>query len=265
MNNILLNDLEKRREYLYKVVAEKDAFINNCPEGSLRTATHDGQTSYYRVTEFKDSSGKYISKKDIRLIKDLAQKDYDSKVIRRAEKELVLLDRLIKYQDQSIEEIYNSLSPVRQKLVTPVRLPDDEFIRQWMESKKCEPMGFDEMDPIILTSEGYRVRSKSEQLWADSFKRFNVPHVFEPKLYLKGKGWVRPDFVGLNVRLRKEIWVEHMGMMDMLSYSEENVRKLHLYERNGYVLGDNLLITMETRRSPLEAKSIEAMITKHFL
>ena len=121
------------------------------------------------------------------------------------------------------------------------------------------------MDPIILTSEGYRVRSKSEQLWADSFKRFNVPHVFEPKLYLKGKGWVRPDFVGLNVRLRKEIWVEHMGMMDMLSYSEENVRKLHLYERNGYVLGDNLLITMETRRSPLEAKSIEAMITKHFL
>ena len=81
----------------------------------------------------------------------------------------------------------------------------------------------------------------------------------------KGWGWVRPDFVGLNVSLRKEIWVEHMGMMDMLSYSEENVKKLHDYERNGFVLGDDLLVTMETRRSPLEARSIEEMTRRYFL
>lgn len=262
MNNNFKNLLDARKRYLEDVLAEKKGFIEQYPDGNLRTMTYKGHTSYYSV---RKGIKKYISRKDVETIKKLAQKDYDLKILNAAEEELRLLDEMIEQQMSSAEEIYNSLSPVRQKLVTPVRLPDDEFIRQWLESKKCEPMGFDEMDPIILTSEGYRVRSKSEQLWADSFKRFNVPHVFEPKLYLKGKGWVRPDFVGLNVRLRKEIWVEHMGMMDMLSYSEENVRKLHLYERNGYVLGDNLLITMETRRSPLEARSIEAMIKKHFL
>lgn len=126
-------------------------------------------------------------------------------------------------------------------------------------------MGFDEGSPVIMTSGGYRVRSKSEQLWGDSFARMGVPHVYEPKLYLKGKGWIRPDFVGLNVRQRKEIWVEHLGMMDSISYSDDNVMKLHMYERNGFILGDDLLITMETRRSPLERKSIETLITKHFL
>ena len=114
---------------------------------------------------------------------------------------------MIKQQMNSAEEIYNSLSPVRQKLVTPIMLPDDEFIRQWLESKKCEPMGFDDNDPEILTAEGYRVRSKSEQLWADSFDRFNVPHVFEPKLYLKGKGWVRPDS-GAQRDLGRAFWYD---------------------------------------------------------
>lgn len=147
----------------------------------------------------------------------------------------------------------------------PVRLPDDEYIARWLESKKCEPMGFDENDPEILTKEGYRVRSKSEQLWADSFFGLEVPHVFEPKLFLKGHGWVRPDFVGLNVRLRKEIWVEHLGMMDDPAYSDKNVKKVHGYERNGFILGDTLLISIETKKHPLEAKAIEELIKKHFL
>ena len=57
----------------------------------------------------------------------------------------------------------------------PVRLPDDEYIARWLESKKCEPMGFDENDPEILTKEGYRVRSKSEQLWSYTNKIFLEP------------------------------------------------------------------------------------------
>ena len=265
MDSEFINIIKKRKEYLETIIKEKEAFIRACPDGRLRTASYGGRTSYYRVTEFKDSTGKYLSRKDAKVIKDLAQKDYDSKVIKSAEKELILLNKMIEFHKDTVENVYDLLLPARRKLVKPVKLPDDEFVRRWLESKKCEPMGFDENAPEILTSEGYRVRSKSEQLWADTLERFGVPHYFEPRLYLKGKGWVRPDFVGLNVRLRKEIWIEHLGMMDSLSYSEDNVQKVHIYERNGYVLGDDLLVTMETRRSPLEARSLEALISKHFL
>lgn len=265
MSNNFISILQSRRNYLSGLVERKRLFIESCPEGRLRISTYKGHTSYFHVTCRGDSKGTYLSNKDTQHIRTLAQKDYDSKVILSAEKELKLLDKMIELQRHSVEDVYDSLPDERQVLVDPVRLPDDEFVRQWLESKKCEPMGFDEMDPIILTSEGYRVRSKSEQLWADSFKRFNVPHVFEPRLYLKGKGWVRPDFVGLNVRERKEIWVEHFGMMDSLSYANDNFFKLHIYERNGFVLGDDLLITLETRKFPLEVKSVEELIRKHFL
>ena len=265
MSTIFLNFLKSRESYLQRIVKDKRYNIEKSPEGRLRTATFQGHTSFYQVVNPNDSTGKYLNKNDISLARALAQKDYDLKVLRSAEKELGILERVIKFQGQSVEEIYNSLSPVRRALVEPVRLPDDEYIRQWLKSKECEPMGFSENDPVILTSEGYRVRSKSEQLWADTFERFGVPHVFEPLVYLEGHGWVRPDFGALNVRSRKEIYVEHFGIMDSASYFEDNVKKLHDYERNGFVLGDNLLITMETRRSPLEVRSIEALIKKHFL
>ena len=92
-----------------------------------------------------------------------------------------------------------------------------------------------------------------------------VPHVFEPQIYLEGHGWIRPDFAGLNVRKRKEIVIEHFGMMDDPAYAEKNVDKLHDYERNGFVLGDDLLITMETKKFAPERKSIEELIKRHFL
>lgn len=257
------NMLEKRRDYLQSMLAEKRAFVEAYPAGRLRTTTYKGNTSYYVVDD--QGARQYLSRKDMKTIKGLAQKNYDIRVIKQAEKEIMLLDEMIGFRGQSVEDVYGGLPPVRRELVTPVRLPDDEYIRRWLESKKCEPMGFAENDPVILTTEGYRVRSKSEQLWADTMERLGVPHYFEPRLYLKGKGWVRPDFVGLNVRLRKEIWIEHLGMMDSLGYAEDNVLKVHIYERNGFILGDNLIITLETRRSPLDAKSIEALIKKHFL
>ena len=251
--------------YLASIINEKEKSLTGSPAGTLRVSGSEEHPSLYYMTEYRDTNGRYINKNNISLARALAQKDYDQKIIGAAEKELKCLDKLIRIENASAEDIYDALSPARRALVEPVRLPDDEYIARWLESKKCEPMGFDENDPEILTKEGYRVRSKSEQLWADSFFGLEVPHVFEPKLFLKGHGWVRPDFVGLNVRLRKEIWVEHLGMMDDPAYSDKNVKKVHDYERNGFILGDTLLISIETKKHPLEAKAIEELIKKHFL
>ena len=264
MSEQLKNVLIKRKAYIENLILKKKEAMTKAPEGSLRTSTINGHFRYYRFGN-ENKNGIYLPKKEIELAASLAQKDYDQKIIASAEKELSIIDQFISQQNASVEDIYDALSPARRALVEPVRLPDDEYIARWLESKKCEPMGFDENDPEILTKEGYRVRSKSEQLWADSFFGLEVPHVFEPKLFLKGHGWVRPDFVGLNVRLRKEIWVEHLGMMDDPAYSDKNVKKVHDYERNGFILGDTLLISIETKKHPLEAKAIEELIKKHFL
>ena len=257
--------LISRAQYLKRLIENKRKTLKTAPDGRLRTSISHGSPSFYCVTDPGDTKGKYIPKNRIDSARVLAQKDYDKRIIRAGENELKALDRLIRLQGCSVEDVYDLLSPTRQALVEPVRLTDEEYVRRWLESKACDPMGFDENDPVILTAEGYRVRSKSEQLWADLMESFGVPHVFEPLLYLEGRGWVRPDFAGLNVRKRKEIIIEHLGMMDEIGYSNKNVSKIHDYERNGFILGDNLLITLETKRHPPEAKAIENLIKKHLL
>ena len=265
MSEQFCNQLKRRKEYLENLIKAKEKSLESAPAGRLRTSSAHGSTSFYCLKGPKDTSGKYLPKKDMQFIRALAQKDYDRKILKSGKAELETIDILINLQDKSVEDVYESLSLTRQTLINPIKLPDSEYIAHWLESKKCEPMGFGEADPVILTAEGYRVRSKSEQLWADLMEDAGVPHVFEPQIYLEGHGWIRPDFAGLNVRKRKEIVIEHFGMMDDPAYAEKNVDKLHDYERNGFVLGDDLLITMETKKFVPERKSIEELIKRHFL
>ena len=92
--------------------------------------------------------------KEKAFIKALAQKAYDQKILHSAQRELSLLLRLQKRDSEfSIEEIYSHLSIHRQKLVTPIDLPDEEYIRLW-KSQPFTPKGFDESSPEHYTSRG---------------------------------------------------------------------------------------------------------------
>ena len=47
----------------------------------------------------------------------------------------------------------------------------------------------------------------------------------------------RPDFTVINKRTGKMFLYEHLGKMDDENYVASNMRKLDLYEKNGYLLG----------------------------
>ncbi len=254
-----------RKEYLTGIIADKKKSLSNAPEGSLRISAKGDHPYYYLMREKGDTKGKYIKASDIEFAKALAQKDYDLRVLQAAEKELNQINRLIAINENSAEKIYSTLGEKRKRLILPVEPTDEEFIRQWYESKKCEPMGFSPNSPVILTLEEERVRSKSEQLYANTLIRLGIPKVYEPLLFLKGRGWVRPDFAMLNVRERREVYGEHFGMMDDPLYAERAIEKLRDYERSGFVLGYDLIITMESKRYPLEDKKLEALFKKLLL
>lgn len=65
-----------------------------------------------------------------------------------------------------------------------------------------------------------------------------------------------PDFTLLNIRTRKEILWEHFGMMDDPEYVEKAVQKIMTYEQNEIFQGENLILTYETRKIPLNQKTI---------
>lgn len=73
---------------------------------------------------------------------------------------------------------------------------------------------------------------------------------------------ISPDFVVLNVRLKKTIYWEHLGLIDYNDYASKNMQKINDYENCGYEIGDNLILTMETSSSQFDSRKFEEKIRK---
>ena len=118
--------------------------------------------------------------------------------------------------------------------------------------------------PELYTAKGERVRSKSEVMIADLLNKETIPYRYEYPLYLKGFDLVYPDFTVLNVKKRKEIYWEHFGMMDDSEYVEKAMKKITVYAQNGIFPGINLIVTFETRKTPLNQK-MAMLVIKEYL
>lgn len=245
----------------WKKILEKQ--IKQFPTGTLRICKSQNRTQYYHRTVPDDFNGKYIPNNNISLAKNLAQKDYNQKLLISIDKELYAIQKYMQCSPQlTAEELYISLHPERQKLIAPIYEPDECYISQW---KNVEYTGKDfyEDIPEFYTSAGERVRSKSEIIIADLLSKENIPYRYEYPLYLKGLGKIFPDFTTLNTRTRKEFIWEHLGMMDDPMYAENALQKISAYEQNGFFPGENLILTFESKKNPLNQKLLSLLIQKH--
>ena len=246
--------LKEREEQLLKIKKEKEKALKHVPEGMLRINSYGGRTQYYHRIDPKDLNGVYIKDKDLRIAQKLAQKDYDKKVLRAIEQELKAIRKYLSSNPSKLpEEIFESLHRERQKLVIPIKETDEEYIRNW-EAVEYEGKRFYEDAPELYTAKGERVRSKSEVIIADLLNKEGVPYRYEYPLALNNYGVIYPDFTTLNVRNRKEYIWEHLGMLDDSFYAENAVQKIITYGQNGYIQGDNLLLTYETKTKPLNQR-----------
>jgi hypothetical protein len=260
--NKIGQELEKRKNYLLKVKEEKEKALKKAPEGSLRINKRGESMQYYYRTDPKDFNGVYLKKKENNLVKKLAQKDYDKQVYSAAIQELEAIEKYMKkIPERMIEEIYGDMRKERMNLINPIEVPIEEYIRIWQQ-RLYEGKGFEEEAPEIYTAKGERVRSKSEVIIADMLEREGIPYRYECPLMLKGWGIVYPDFTLLHKETRKEIYWEHFGMMDNPEYAENAVQKIALYEQNGIYPGDGLIITYETKKTPIHRKAIFRMIER---
>lgn len=256
--------LEARKQHLEQLIKEKKQDLIKAPGGHLRICAGRNKTQYYHRTETNDFSGVYIKAKDIELAKELAQKDYNLQVINACEKELEAIKKYeVSCPNKIPEEIYPALHPARQKLVTPIRETDAEYIKRW-ESVEYKGKEFLVEAPELYTLKGERVRSKSEMLIADMLSQEGIPYRYEYPLHMNGFGKVYPDFTILNMKTRKEVIWEHFGMMDDLIYVEKALKKITMYEQQGIFLGEDLILTYESQNMPLNSKMVRRVI-KHYL
>jgi len=233
-------------------------------EGELRINGSRENAQYFHVIKDGKKGGTYIPKKNLALAKNLAQNDYDQRVLRSLEQELRAIEKYLSLTPKTrIEGIYETLHPERQKLIVPIYETDEQFALNW-EQIPYQGKKIDDAIPVIRTMKGERVRSKSEMIIADVLYAEGIPYKYESPVYLNGYGTVYPDFAVLNTRKRKIIYWEHLGLMDDPVYAEKALHKISGFERNGYVIGGNLILTWETKNHPITQADIRRKIRQHF-
>lgn len=255
--------LEKRLVELQNLLFTKKKSYEKAPQGRIRISQNGGHPEYYLVTERGSLRGKYLPHSQKTLTRQLAQKDYDARLIKLLQKEISALQNYMKQTSngRAIPELYDSLCPARRSLITPAILTNEQYAAHWQDvSWTGRPFASDA--PYICTARGERVRSKSEVIIADTLFRHNIPYRYEFPITLKRSNsadirrdfgssiTLYPDFLCLNTRTRTEFYWEHFGIMDSTEYSNNAAGKLRLYTENGILAGRNLIITMETQTEP---------------
>lgn len=249
-----LKEIDKAIQYLERKRKDKrDDY------GSICVKPVRGKNQYYYRMP-GETMATYVPKDEVCKLRKIAQADYEN----RTERDLI--DRrknikrfLRKYDKNGINSIYERMCSGRKALIEPLVKTDDSFIQEWI---KKYPSGMNTYTEgaIYVTEKGENVRSKSELIIGDMLYKNCIPYQYEPRVILKNGKVFYPDFVMLNVRKRKTLFWEHLGLLSEDEYARKNFTKIIEYENEGICLGDSLIVTMETDIYPLNTKVIKEKI-----
>lgn len=260
-----MNEIAVLKASIEKTIEDLNNRLGSAPEGTLRAARRPNGFQYYQMTEAHDTIGKYITRKNMQIASQLAQKEYDYKLLAVLEKQLKTINRFLNtYKQDEVFKVFESLNDSRKLLVTPEYLPDEEYVKQWL-SMPYRKLPFNPGDPEYYTANHERVRSKSEIIIANTLKSYNIPYRYEFPVYEDGIPIGAPDFNCLNVRLRKEYYWEHLGMIGDEKYVNRNIIKLEKYTMAKDFDESRLILTFESDKHPLNTRIIEEKIRKYLL
>ncbi|MCR5272082.1 MAG: hypothetical protein K6E13_03760 [Lachnospiraceae bacterium] len=263
-------ELEEKLSEIKKLLKRSNRNINALdylPDAHIRMSSSRGYEQYYYVDN-KSKTRSYIKKSEIEKYRGEMQRDYEkliNKRLKKIQRQLSsTLKNIEKIKLEEIDEIYEKMSQVRKDVIVPIRETDELYKERW----KAEHPGKKNTFPIkgnVYTAKGECVRSKSEKIIADLFDKYGIEYSYEPKLIMEDGHAVYPDFVLLNIRKRKTMYWEHLGMIDDADYAVSNMKKMMDYERSGYKIGEHLIFTMESVTEVLNSKDVEEKIKRYCL
>lgn len=253
--------LKVEHDQLKRIISESRKRLQNMPQGKLRIAKKKNSIEYY-VSYEKNKSGRYLKKKEQWMAKRIAQRDYDTSILKYATERLKIIEKfLTNYERTKLENVFNKMSSYRKELIDTSMISDDEFVNQW-QKEKYEKKEIEENGQEIITERGECVRSKSEKIIADKLYALSIPYRYECPILLERNIKIYPDFTILKMPEREEVYLEHLGMLDDVNYMNMVIYKLNTYEKNGIYLGVNLFFTFETSKKPLNIRALNEMIKR---
>lgn len=261
-----INRIMKVNENYKRILKQAQSGLTKAPEWRVRaTETKGRYYYYYRDSSDKDApqGGRYVHKEDMDKIGKIVQNEYNYAMISEIEKQQRAIERFVKdYEPDKIKNMYSNLSAARQALTEPLCISDKEYADKW-EHYEFERKRFAENAAEYYSERGERVRSKSEKIIADKLYAMGIPYRYECPLSL-GHTVIHPDFTVLHRSSRRVYYWEHFGMLDNPEYTEEALRRMDLYGKNGIFPGTELIITYESVGRPMDTKLLNHTIEHYF-
>ena len=251
--------------------------ISNSPSleiaGSLVSRNQHGKKRLFK--RLTGSEDQYLfDRKTIRL---LATKAYALKLDKAAKLESKQIERCIRILESDknkdgvdiadIDSVFGRLPEYVRSNTTPSIATDDGYADSWQRESYNSRWKKD-TDVIYETPRGEKVRSKSEWIIASMLHEAGVPYRYEEIVPLNAEVGVflHPDFTVLNKRTRKVYYWEHFGKMGDPEYIENSfMPKINDYYNFGFLPGDRLLMTFESKGSPLDTTQVKRLIERFLL
>lgn len=263
MNTPLLSGVWAEKEKLMSIKKNVEREMKGLPEGRLQCRKHRNTYQYW-------IDGKYASKKTPGLARLVCKREYYEDILKRISELDHELEKMIQtYKDGDIDAIYHNLSQGRKELLGElVYETPEQIISRFVDSDEAIKIEDDinvkyPINTDIYSMKGENVRSKSEKIIADALYNNGVPYKYEAPLVLNNGRKdivIHPDFTVLNKVTGKKMYIEHLGLMSDDGYYVNSINKISLYEKNGILLGKELILFHETAEQAINTNIVNEYI-----
>ncbi len=242
---------------------EAERVLARAPEGYLKCKERKSGKAFYRVKASKQEQN--ITRKPM-VLGSLVRKRIHEKVRETAETNIKYLKKLReKYRSNDLNDILPQLMPAYRTALDslPAEKRSGKLV---IDGERYVQAYFDPKKHIHETITGIRTRSKSEAIIVNALARHGIPFSYDARFPYPDEAGIfyRPDFTFDLPDGTQKIW-EHLGMLGEIAYCEHNAHKLHLYQQNGYVIGRNLILTMDDNKGNCGSGYIDEVIRTQLL
>ena len=260
-----LRNLILRRDLLDKQIREYEQLILTAPEGELVARRRpSGNYAYTRKVHLPDGSVKefYLGRESSPEAVSLAKKRYVQKLLPSLKQERRLLDRLIALREKDSDSdrflrSHPGFFPLLQMST------EEASFSAWKNAPYPRNRNYPEQLKFTTVVPELLVRSKAEADIVSRLEYFGVPYHYE-EIQTINNVQIAMDFTCMNLSTRKRVYWDHRGMLDQPAYIQKTLNCDALFLDAGIIPWINLIVTTETKNSPLDLQWVDTII-RHYL
>ena len=268
--------IQMLNQVLYGLESARDrtaVTFEKCPAGELQSAYDRGRLQYLQVTYENGKRHRHGINKNKALIRGLARKAFLQLMLETLEKSIQQLSISIKMtKEAQTKELLLSLHHTFPELTDeyyfdpnhlPLENPSEQDLQKRLNAHRAwaslpyEKSSYRPQGLRIITSQGLKVRTKSEALIVEKLYEYGIPFRYEQILHLDDSIIV-PDFTFMTAS-DHEIYWEHAGMLTKPTYSFRHYLKMLQYESCGIFPWQDLIVTYDTNNE-MNLQMIDAVI-----